>query len=299
MHRRRVKRLSEECPHTAALIKSFEAPGATGHLLALPSEPGLRIKPKDFLGILSHQFGLSSISRPLTCFCAQDHDGDPDKHPGPLEPNDRASFVHLTICKHLGGGIATHDTVVAFTHKLMNSIPGVTARREVSNEVEHHRCDLIAHDDQYPNGLVLDVSIGQQLSDSYLKKAKTEPRAAAAEREREKIKEWVEPCRKAEYEFAPMGFQWPGGQGASCEATLRRLATLADIASPYEPVNWAAPTRYKYWSQRYGIIIARGVARSGAKLQRHLESSESSRVPDPAALRPPASSSPSSSSSAP
>ena len=83
-----------------------------------------------------------------------------------------------------------------------------------------------------------------------------------------------------------MAFQWPGGQSSTTQAILHRCANLADAAESYEPVNWAAPTRYSYWSQRCSVIIATGYARAADQVLKRILATPQPRSPP--ALRPPA-----------
>lgn len=250
-----------------------KAPGATGYLHCLPTEPGLRIPHAAFKRSCKHLLGLSEIKRPVACRCAkepvplQEPDADyAGQHKGLLLPNDYAAAVHLTVCKCLGGGIHRHDTIVALTRVILQSIPGVTTRVEVSQIVPDHRADLIHESPINPTGKCDDVSVTNPMIDGNRRQASKMLLYSAAEREKAKRKIWVEPCKQAGLAFGVLAFETTGGQGLETQCSLKSWAALADSQAAYEPINWAAPNRYVYFSQRYSIALVRGQDRAAHNL---------------------------------
>jgi len=63
-----------------------------------------------------------------------------------------------------------------------------------------------------------------------------------------------------------LAFETTGGQGRECQVSLKSWAALADSQAAYEPVNWAAPNRYVYYSQRLSMLLVRGQDRASHNL---------------------------------
>ena len=273
VHARRAERLSEECQYRAVRIKMAEAPGATAFLNALPSEAGLRIPNESMKRILRHLLGLSEITRPVTCRCAkepvpieqlgEDYAG---QHKGLLRPGDYSGDVHLSVCKCGGGGIWRHDTALNLIRLFLESIAGTTTRKEVSQLVPDHRADLISSTPMHLREQVQDVSVTNPQIDANRQQAASTLLYAATAREKAKRKIWEEPCKKADLAFGVLAFETTGGQGRETRLSLKSWAALADSQAAYEPVNWAAPNRYVYYSQRLSVILVKGQDRAAHNL---------------------------------
>jgi hypothetical protein len=274
VHNRRAKRLAEECEYRASRMKMAEAPGATAWLHAMPSEHGLRIAHEGMKRAIRHMLGLSEIQRPVMCRCAKEpvqEQQEPDvdyagQHKGLLLPDDYSAAVHLTVCKCLGGGIHRHDTLLSLIRVILDSIPGVVTRKEVSQMVPDHRADLIEYSPINPTGVCKDTSVTNPQIDANRKQAGSTRLYAAMQREKAKRKIWEEPCRKAGLAFGVLAFETTGGQGREAQLSLKSWAALADSLAAYEPVNWAAPNRYVYYSQRISVSLVRGQDRAAHNL---------------------------------
>ena len=285
VHARRAERLSAECPFRAARLKMAEAPGATAYLNAMPSEPGLRISHQAMNRIIRRQLGLSEITRPVACRCAKEppqlQEPDVDyvaQRKGLLLPEDQASAVHLTVCKCLGGGIHRHDTVVSQVRTILTSIPDMTTRVEVSQLVPDHRADLVHYSPITPTGKCDDVSVTNPLIDANRRQAATTVLYAAAEREKAKRKIWEEPCKTAGLAFGVLAFEPTGGQGLETQCSLKAWAALADSHAAYEPVNWAAPNRYVYYTQLLSVSLVKGEDRAAHNLLTSILNDDSKNI---------------------
>jgi hypothetical protein len=149
MHAARARRLAAESDYIAAKIKMADAPGANAHLLAVPSEPGLRIANDPFRRIVRDLLGLSEIRVPMYCCCTgRKHKNKHNPKEGQrtaLLPNDMASMAHLATCKHMGGQIATHDAALRLTASIVKALPNAFARTEQIRIIDKGRMDLIVH----------------------------------------------------------------------------------------------------------------------------------------------------------
>lgn len=111
-----------------------------------------------------------------------------------------------------------------------------------------------------------DTSVTNPLIDANRQQAATTLLYAATQREKAKRKIWEEPCKKAGLDFGVLSFETTGGQGREAQRSLKSWAALADSHAAYEPVNWAAPNRYVYYSQRISVILVRGQDRAAHNL---------------------------------
>jgi hypothetical protein len=265
-------------------------------VMLLPTEPGLRIESEAYMRAIRDQLGLSEVQHPLTCRChvkAQAKEKNKDKvlRPQQLLPNDRASMVHLATCKHLGGGIHTHDTVLEFLRILLASLPGVVSRHEVWRLLKHLRADLVVWLPDKIRALILDLSITNPLCPTYLQQAAASTLAAARLRDDAKEKKWTAPSEAQGYDFRPMSLEYTGGMSKIFERTLRQWANALNSLQPYQPVNWAAPTRLAYWQQRISVLLIRSHDRAIQNLLKALskeQATHSTSTPPPAPLLPPA-----------
>jgi hypothetical protein len=303
VHARRIKRLTESCPYLAALIKMADAPGATGYLRALPTEPGLRIASDVFLRVVRYQLGLSAIRHPMRCLCRQrekkkekgkdgtsaDQEAQP-KTPMPhvqLLPNDRESDVHLSICKHLGGGIHTHDTVLSLFLVILKCLPGSIKRHELKDLLKHLRADLVVWYLDHPVAFIYDLTVANPLALSHLQEAGKETMATGRKRETEKDKKWFAESKERGYAFVPLPLEYTGGMSPTSLFTFERWARKSDAHEPYERVNWAAPTRLCYWQQRISVCLVRGLDRGRqALLKQLIKQRPSDTPPSPPSRRP-------------
>ena len=142
----------------------------------------------------------------------------------------------------------------------------MATRKEVSQMVPDHRADLIHHDPITPTGKCDDVSVTNPSIDATRHQAASTRLHAATEREKAKHKIWDEPCKKADLAFGVLAFETTGGQGRETRRSLKSWAALADSHAAYEPVNWAAPNRYVYYSQRLSVILVKGQDRAAHNL---------------------------------
>ena len=100
---------------------------------------------------------------------------------------------------------------------------------------------------------------------------------AASKREEAKAAIWKQTSEDHEFKFRTLAFEITGGLGKQNQLALRQWAEMADAQSPYEPVNWAAPTRLAYWKQRLSVALMRGLDRQVRKLLDHALSSDDKR----------------------
>jgi hypothetical protein len=284
VHEARVQRLKQHNDYLAVHLTMSEAPGANAFLLALPTEEGLRFPHKAFKRIIRSYLGMSPISRELLCICTKksekedESEWDPDERTRHMRllPNDYSSMVHLAVCKCLGGGIHRHDTCVNLFREIFRSISDITHQHEVSNIIPNHRADLIVHSSSSdPSGTIYDVSITNPHISGMRQKAKSTLLHAAKEREAAKTKIWEEACKRQEYKFRTLAFEHTGGLGSQNQVALRQWAEAADAQEPYEPANWAAPTRLTYWKQRLSVALMRGLDRQTNKLLERIRSLDS------------------------
>ena len=112
--------------------------------------------------------------------------------------------------------------------------------------------------------LGIDVSVASPLADSVINK--TEPLAAAIDREQEKIRKYSQDCTDHDMDFSPFVMDTYGGiPDLSYREVLRKLTSMIN---DYAPVNWAAPTPETYWLQRVSIALWTGNARKAQLLVR-------------------------------
>jgi hypothetical protein len=207
--------------------------------------------------------GLSPISSPMYCCCTgRKHKNKPNPKEGQrtdLLPNDMASAVHVATCKHRGGQIATHDALLRFIASIIKELPNAFARTEQTKIIANGRMDLIVHPIDSSTPTHYDLTVANPLAASYLQAAATKTLAAAAQREYDKNAKWFDRSKQNGYHFLALVLEITGGMSKNTERTLRRWAALMNAAAPYQPVNWAAPTRMSYIQQRCSVLMVRSM----------------------------------------
>jgi hypothetical protein len=283
---KRAEQLCASNLYDATTITMCQSPGATGWLQALPTERALRIPHKDFMSLVRAFIGISPIEIPMPCICGrgaaaaskqnaqqacaegaatEEQEEEGDKFVGTLKPNDDASVTHLTACKQLGGTTARHDSLVQELNCLCRSIPGIVTRVETNGIIPNRRADLTEYSARYPHGIIYDISVTDPHIEVNLKYSADTRLYAATLREEAKRTHWKD-SEKYGFKFCPIVFEATGGQGRLAQLAIKHWCHLADAAAPYEAVNWNAPTRYSYVSQRLSVRTVCGGARAARKV---------------------------------
>ncbi len=115
------------------------------------------------------------------------------------------------------------------------------------------------------NGIIYDISVTDPRIEANLKCAAETRLYAATLREEAKRIHWKD-CEQHGFKFCPIVVEPTGGQGRQAQLAVKHWCHLADAAAPYEAVNWNAPTRYSYISQRLSVRAVCGWARAARKV---------------------------------
>jgi hypothetical protein len=161
-----------------------------------------------------------------------------------------------------------HDHALGFLATIGKSIPGIVTRVEQKEVLKSSRLDAIFTSDKWPTGLILDTTIAHYQVDSVVSESAKKSLVAAKRAESHKNSKYKKKAESEGYQFQPMVWETSGAMSRSTNLFLRKLAAENDMIEPYVPVNWAAPTRFQYWSQRISVIIARGTALAARNLYR-------------------------------
>jgi hypothetical protein len=245
--------------YTRATFLAADADGAFSCFRALPTERGLRVPDALFREYVRQYMGISLVAVPVHCKCAARV---------LLTPNNPASYVHLASCKAMGGVTMRHDHALGFLATIGKSIPGIVTRVEQKEVLKSSRLDAIFTSDKWPTGLILDTTIAHYQVDSVVSESAKKSLVAAKRAESHKNSKYKKKAESEGYQFQPMVWETSGAMSRSTNLFLRKLAAENDMIEPYVPVNWAAPTRFQYWSQRISVIIARGTALAARNLYR-------------------------------
>jgi hypothetical protein len=251
----------------------------------VPSEPGLRVANDIYRRIIRELLGLSEIRAPMYCCCTgRKHKNKPNPKEGQrtaLLPDDMASMAHIATCKYLGGQIATHDAALRLTVSIIKALPTVYARTEQSKIIENGRMDLVVHHIDGRKPIHYDMTVANPLAASHVQSAAARTLAIGNQRDYDKNQKWNERSEKAGYGFLALVYEVTGGMTKITERTYRAWAGLLNSVEPYQPVNFAAPTRMSYWQQLFSILLVTGRDRGSQNLLKHAIKDQPVPIPHP------------------
>jgi hypothetical protein len=109
----------------------------------------------------------------------------------------------------------------------------------------------------------------------------TKTLAVAAQRDYDKNAKWKARSEEEGYDFLSLSMENTGGMTKNTERTFRTWAGLTNAVEPYQPVNFAAPTRMSYWQQRFAVLLVRMLDRAIQGLIKHAIKDQPVTIPHP------------------
>jgi len=233
---------AQASPATLARLLSASGKGAAAWLVAIPSQPELRLDADLFQLAVASLLGLPiPLDLPATCLCGQH-----------VDPQG----VHFLTCKHEAGPILQHDHLVSL-YALLGHAAGIVVEREVLHRLHTNgRLDVVLSA-AGPHGadITLDVQVVCPTAPSHLLAAR-EPLGAAAVGEHGKRVKYEAPCLEVGMRFCPAVFEVYGSMGATSLKLFDDV--LARVpSSSFSPPNWAASSPRTYWRQRFSVLLQR------------------------------------------
>ena len=125
------------------------------------------------------------------------------------------------------------------------------------------------------------MTVANPLAASHVQSAAARTLAVGNQRDYDKNKKWNERSEKAGYGFLALVYEVTGGMTKITERTYRAWAGLLNTVEPYQPVNFAAPTRMSYWQQLFSILLVTGRDRGSQNLLKHAIKDQPVPIPHP------------------
>ena len=161
-------------PRQTARFRSLQGKGAGAWLQSVPTSSKFALKHGDFCLASRLRLGCDMLLASAfdKCNCGQ--------------PNDREGY-HLLTCKHGGGPIWTHGTIVSVWSDCLRNL-SITHRTEPRELYDGNQCrpDIVYFDAQTGCDIEMDISIAHPWNGDVISNASREDGAAAVRREQQK-----------------------------------------------------------------------------------------------------------------
>ena len=229
--------------HQAARLRSIQGPGCGSWLEAAPSSDRLAFKPSEFRLAALLRLGCPMPFKSLAPICECGKEADDYGY-------------HFLTCKHGGGPVWQHDSVVAGWCECLKEV-GLHHRKEVRDRYTNNsnRPDIVVFDAGDGSNIDLDISLSHPWSCEAFPRSSSESGCAASRREEKKKVKYLKDLLPggSTPNFAPLVFEHFGHWGNTATDYLNTLSLRSrDSDGKCNKAEFRS-----YWRKKLSVILQR------------------------------------------